>query len=330
MQLDAYSESAIPTPLYEAGFRLLEIEDNISICYKQKGNVHIFVHHALDLFPFESLANHMKSLLQKNINGVTTELVYFYCARRADPVFVDLQTYENFTYCCVPLIAIGQLGLHLDVNLLPLLSLPSRNYCFLSNRNTINRTKIFNFLQQENLVNLGYVSYNNKQDNGTYRRGTLKSGKSFKNFKDLHYTNDLQDNPRQYVWYFPVEDFLFDFHAETFVGTPWPTEKAYKGFLHGKIVVSLGQQGMMHYIESLGFDIYRDIVDYTYDLQHDEENRLALYFKEIKRLALLDFLPDVRDRGYRNRQHFADMLVRCNQILSAIDQDIDIELIRGF
>ena len=332
MQLDPYSLNAIPAPLYDAGFRMLDLEDNISVCYKQKGNVHIFVHHALDLFPFESLANRMQQILDKHVNNISTELVYFYCARRPDEEFVALQKYTNFTYCCVPLIALGQVGLNLDIFNLPDIIKPNKSYCFLSNRNTQERVAIYDFLVKESLLDLGYVSFRDRQDCGTiHAQLSLEGSRRYKNFDDPECPRP-DSTPNDFRWYFPQQDFLFDFHAETFQGEkyPWLSEKGYKGFLWGKIVVSLGQQGMMHYLESLGFDIYRDIVDFTYDLQADTQVRQTLFLKEVKRLATLKVLPDVMHRGYKNRQHFVELHSRCNQILSAIDQDIDVELIRGF
>ena len=333
MQLDPYHLSAIPTPLYDAGFRLLDLQNNISVCYKQRGNVHMFVHHALDLFPSESLANHIQNLLDKrDNNNLCTELVYFYCARRPDKEFVALQKYDNFTYCCVPLIALGQVGLHLDLYNLPDITEPNKSYCYLSNRNTPERVAIYDFLVKENLVHLGYVSFRDRQDDGTIHSQITIGSETFRNFDDPEYNDDYNHPPRSAQWYFPQQDFLFDFNAETFQGEkyPWLSEKGYKGFLWGKIVVSLGQQGMMHYLESLGFDIYRDIVDFTYDLQHESHVRQELFCKEIKRLATTKVLPDVIKRAYKNRQHFVELHARCNQILSAIDQDIDVELIRGF
>ena len=146
--------------------------------------------------------------------------------------------------------------------------------------------------------------------------------KPYKNFKDVQYTDDQTDNPRQYVWYFPLLDFLFDFSIETFdEDVPFLTEKSTKAFFWGKIPVSTSSRNLMHYIEQFGFDIFRDVIDYKYDIQRDKDLRMELYLQEIHKLATMDIstIPDLKIRLENNRRLMCTLVKRSQTTLENIN-----------
>ena len=142
------------------------------------------------------------------------------------------------------------------------------------------------------------------------------------NFKETHYTDKHTDNPRQYVWYYPVENFLFDFSVETFFeDNTFLTEKSTKSFFWGKIPVSISSRNLMHYIEQFGFDIFRDIIDYKYDIQRDKDLRMELYLQEIYKLATMDIntIPDLKIRLENNRRLMCTLVKRSQTTLENIN-----------
>ena len=238
--------------------------------------------------------------------------------------FTELEKrYTNFVYYHQPLIAFGQIPGHVDVYSEPPVHIQTKytkNYCCLINRSTDIRLQLFNFLHEKNILKYGYVSNRNVNRSNS----TNLISKPYKNFKDVQYTDDQTDNPRQYVWYYPLLDFLFDFSIETFhEDVPFLTEKSTKAFFWGKIPVSTSSRNLMHYVEQFGFDIFRDVVDYNYDIQRDPMVRLELYLQEIHKLATVNIkdIPNLKSRLDSNQQLMCTLVKRGQTILTNINSN---------
>lgn len=312
-QDNVFSIQSIPYTLNN--FNLYK--DIISVAFKKTDFVCSFVHFGDNLFS-DSVINGIKSYINENVNGICTNYVCFYSPMLPSYEFTELEKkHTNFSYYHQPLIAFGQIPYHIDVDSNPPVHIETnytKNYCCLINRSTDDRHQLFNFLQEKNLLDLGHVSYRNVS---RYSYDTNKFLlKPYKNFEDVHYTDDLTDNPRQYVWYFPLLDFLFDFSIETFnQDVPFLTEKSTKAFFWGKIPVSTSSRNLMHYIEQFGFDIFRDVVDYSYDIQRDSNLRMELFLQEIYKLATMDIntISNLKVR-LENNQRLMYTLVKRSQI----------------
>ena len=310
-------------------------KDKLSVAFAKTDFVYSFVHFGDNLFS-DNVIDDIKTYLNQNVNGIYVNYVCFYSPMLPNNEFKELEKkYDNFVYYHQPLIVFGQIPGHVDVDSEPHVHIQTeytKNYCCLINRSTDTRRQLFNFLQEKNLLELGYVSYRNvsrsvvninveKLNNDTSHLLV----KPYKNFKDAQYTDDYSDNPRKYLWYFPLLDFLFDFSIETYTeDDDFPlflTEKSRKAFFWGKIPVSTSSRNLMHYIEQFGFDIFRDVVDYKYDIQRDPMVRMELYLQEIHKLATMDIntISNLENRLENNRRLMYTLVKRSQTTLENIN-----------
>ena len=86
--------------------------------------------------------------------------------------------------------------------------------------------------------------------------------------------------PKQYY------NSFFDIALESIVEDRiiFYTEKTWKNLLRGKLFLPLGGQGGIQYLESLGFKMYTELFDYSYD-GLNEHNRIQSFNQEIIRLC---------------------------------------------
>lgn len=68
---------------------------------------------------------------------------------------------------------------------------------------------------------------------------------------------------------------------------PGLTEKTFKAILLGQIPIFVSAQYTVQCYRDLGFDAFDDIVDHSYDLEHDPEKRLTQIIDQIKKITKL-------------------------------------------
>ncbi len=71
------------------------------------------------------------------------------------------------------------------------------------------------------------------------------------------------------------------------------TEKTFKVFIMGQIPIMLAPKGTVEACRRLGFDMYDDIVDHSYDLESDPQLRISKVVDEIERLCLKYTIGDL-------------------------------------
>ncbi len=144
--------------------------DTLSIAIAKTDFVYSFVHFGDNLFS-DNVIDDIKTYLNQNVNGIYVNYVCFYSPMLPSCEFKELEKkYSNFVYYHQPLIAFGQIPGHVDVDSEPPVHIQTeytKNYCCLINRSADTRRQLFNFLQEKNLLELGYVSYRNVDRRGT-------------------------------------------------------------------------------------------------------------------------------------------------------------------
>ena len=70
--------------------------------------------------------------------------------------------------------------------------------------------------------------------------------------------------------------------------TQFITEKTYKALSFRQLPVWCTVSGFVNRVRELGFDVFDDIIDHSYDNVKDPEKRINVIMKEIKRLLTLD------------------------------------------
>lgn len=66
------------------------------------------------------------------------------------------------------------------------------------------------------------------------------------------------------------------------------TEKSFKAFAMLQIPIWLAVPGLVECVRNLGFDVFDDVVDHSYDLVTDQQQRMVLVLNEIQRLNIMD------------------------------------------
>ena len=297
------------------------LNQQISVAYRNLGYLHTFIHFGDNLYN-HMVVEHIRHLCLENINGINKNYVVFYSPMLPSiDLLVLEEEFENFVYYHQPYLAFGQIPYLIDVSKLPPINPKhTKNYLCLANRSTTERRQVFDFIKEKNLLDRGFVSFRNHIIHEDEKQNLLSE--PYINFQDVQYTEDMNDHNRSYAWFYPVEGFLFDFSVETyFEEVPFLTEKSTRAFFWGKIPVSTSSRNLMHYIEQFGFDIFRDVVNYNYDIQKDKDLRMELYLQEIHKLATMDIdnISNLEIRLESNRRLMCELVQRGRTTLESIN-----------
>lgn len=289
--------------------------------------VHSYVHFGDNPYTEQLIEDIIKLCCQtSHCNTFYTNYVAFYSHQYPTERIQELEkNYDSFNYFHMPLLAFCQIQYHIDFN--TPVSPPGsydRKYSALLNRHTGDRFQLFQHLKQNNLLDQGYVSYRNVARNPSDERADISE--PYRNFDETHYPMELRGNPREFVYHYPVDNFLFDFAVETFFGSGESlllTEKSYKPFYWHKIPLVIGNTGNQHYLESLGFDIFRDIIDYSYDLEKNPRRRMSPYLEQVSAVLKLDVstINNLQSRLQKNHDRFCNLVEMCDRVLYSIDKN---------
>lgn len=293
------------------------------VCRYSKDFLHSFVHYRYD--PIEEHVYYdIKKLCDENINGIYTNYVCLY-SFTLNSKFLELQKeYDNFTFYHLPLITFEDVTRYLDLDLLPPIEHTyTRKYCCLMNRSFRIRRLVFEHLRKNNLLDKGFVSYRNTirlHYEGESPQNLIE--KPFINFIDKKYPLENGGVICTGIWLYPQQDFLFDFGIETHaIEYVCLTEKSTKSFLWGKIPIILGCRNSMHYLEELGFDIFRDIINFSYDMQKDIDMRLEMFLEQLDSIINIDIdkIYNLKQRLQSNRNLMCKLAKRSLQSLEDIN-----------
>jgi len=83
------------------------------------------------------------------------------------------------------------------------------------------------------------------------------------------------------------------------------TEKTLKPFMMEQIPIFIAQPKHVELLRTIGYDVFDDVIDHSYDNEYDEGTRMELIIKEIKKTLDKDgksFYYNNRERFIRNRE----------------------------
>ena len=175
---------------------------------------------------------------------------------------------------------------------------------FLSyNKNTTKpfRVQLLLWLMKTGIIDDSYVSILIK--NGNFDRNRLRSDKDelydliawFNQFEEKgfnvldwdypNYQNDVFSSLR-YTTKSHYADTVFNIITETTCDTNSLnlTEKSFKGIANCHPYLVIGDVNTHTHIKDLGFELYEDLIDYSFDSIDDSEIRLNSALKEVKRI----------------------------------------------
>jgi hypothetical protein len=135
----------------------------------------------------------------------------------------------------------------------------------------------------------------------------------FRQTKELDMSIDqleFEDNQDTVNDFYYLTDSLIDIGVETDARYKFVTEKTWKPLLYGKVSLFLQDKNYHSVVlTDLGFELYDEIFDYSFDKITDASQRLAEYCNELKRLSEIPIeelqkkIISIEDKIVRNRNH---------------------------
>ena len=83
------------------------------------------------------------------------------------------------------------------------------------------------------------------------------------------------------------------------------TEKSFKPILAGQFFIMIGSQGLIKYMRDIGFDVFDDIVNHSYDSIEDDRERISAAIQELdclEQVDLFDLHAQCKQRFVKNQQ----------------------------
>ena len=246
----------------------------------------------------------------------TNQYVHMYSSVPSQSaIYHMIEKYTNFRYTHVPELIYARL---IDRNI-GNKDFVSENaekvFCNLNYRPFVFREEIYHHIKT-NYSDISYISWH--------------SNPCYKNFEEDNFIKPNYVGEGYYSLYsYPVTGFIFDIFAETYLESfVCITEKTQKGYFNGCIPVPFATTGTMRMMKDLGYDIFEDIVDFSYEMETHNQLRMEFYLKEIDRLSNTDLniTKSLTDRFAHNRQCFLNNIEKARQKLKWIDEKTQIAL----
>jgi len=245
--------------------------------------------------------------------------------------YPDLFTdqFPNFTYVYKPELLFLHPHKYINFNDLPKIRKVKfeKTFCFLNNRSTKSRKELFNFFKDNQILDMSYASYNNVSNRGRYgARGKIEDEilQPYKNFLEDKVHTDIDPSIGNF---YPVHNFLFDVCAETYCTENYIglTEKSIKPFLWGYIPLIYGPPGTYQYLKNLGFDVFDNIIDTSFDNELNHGHRMWRFQQEVLRLSKISLtnydIVQLESRFYNNRTVYLKNVQRCLNTINWIKQE---------
>ena len=173
--------------------------------------------------------------------------------------------------------------------------------CFLSLNNypREHRKQVVNFIEHNGIGNNCYYSYNPREIEGE------RSIKIDDQFSKIDSTLDGLDMLGKEVW----ESTLVSIVTETLFVEDlfFPTEKTWKVFDKYHMPIFVSTHRFVEQVRDLGFDVFDDYIDHSYDTINDSNQRLACALDEVLRWSAIDINKlnkiklEVKDRMQSNQ-----------------------------
>ena len=120
---------------------------------------------------------------------------------------------------------------------------------------------------------------------------------------------EFEDNQDIVDDFYYLTDSLIDIGIESDERYQFITEKTWKPILYGKVSLFFNCQNYYAILKNLGFELYDEIFDYSFDVVADLDKRTQKYYNELKRLSEIPIeelqkkILSIEDKIIRNRNH---------------------------
>jgi len=120
------------------------------------------------------------------------------------------------------------------------------------------------------------------------------------------------------------KDSLFSLIAESTMDAIFTTEKTYIAILHRRPFLTFGAPNANLYMKTLGFKLFENIIDYSFDTIDDDTERCKQYMQQVKTLTTYnqnELKNEVMPIVNYNFDNFNEM-IRTNSTVPAIVKDL--------
>lgn len=165
---------------------------------------------------------------------------------------------------------------------------PTKLFTSLNFRKKKHRDCLIDYFAKYDLIENNYVSY---------KQFTINDDSGFNEFKYFDGSElvlqesylvdfDSAANAPEFkdVPEHAYKDSLFSVVAESCTRAHWMTEKTTIPMYHKRPFIILAAPGYYAYLKSLGFHVFDDVVDTSFDMEEDMEKRTDMIVKELVRL----------------------------------------------
>ena len=199
---------------------------------------------------------------------------------------------------------------------------PTKHFICLNANNTGYRILLVTWLHNTNIIDKCHWSWLRRQSQESgwekllLEDGNLKDTLGIFDFlktKELDMSlEDLEVHINQDLVsdFYYLTDSLIDIGIETAPKDhQFVTEKTWKPYLLGKVSFFFNNQSYYSILKNLGFELYDEIFDYSFDTIVDNNERLTGYYNELKRISEIPIeelrkkILSIEDKILRNRNH---------------------------
>jgi len=198
-------------------------------------------------------------------------------------------------------------------------SIPTKHFICLNANSSFHRVKLITKLHETNIIDKCHWSWLRRNGSEEWDNCLEKCDGNNTAIFDFRKTKELDislDELETHINQDTVSDFyyltdsLIDIGIET---TPehhqFITEKTWKPYLHGKVSFFFNNQSYYAILKNLGFELYDEIFDYSFDTLVDIGERQLAYCAELERISEIPIeelrkkILSIKDKILRNRNH---------------------------
>lgn len=189
----------------------------------------------------------------------------------------------------------------------------------LNNRAHNFRKMFIDQMYNADLFDYGYVSWNDIDTETEYLFKYWTPERMLLSDRTCTYTQDFFKLPTT-----EFKDSLFSLIAESTMDAIFTTEKTYIAILHRRPFLTFGAPNANLYMKTLGFKLFENIIDYSFDEIDDDTERCKQYMQQVKNLTtynLTELKNKVMPTVNYNFDNFNEM-IRTNSTVPALVKDL--------
>ena len=148
-----------------------------------------------------------------------------------------------------------------------------KHFLALNNCPKTHRLEIVEYLEKTGINSQAYYSYNPKNIFPDHER-SIKLDHSFADSSPKNILSELDSLPAQ-IWQSSFMSIVTESLYNASEHVIFPTEKSWKAFDKFHLPIFVSVPGFVDHIRSLGFDVFDDFIDHSYDKITDDKRRMA-------------------------------------------------------